>query len=309
MLEEVLKETLGISREEEVLVVCDSLSYGVGEIIREAAEKLSNEVVVLSMHPRVTHGEEPPKLVARAMRASDVVIAPTTKSLSHTEARREACEAGTRVATLPAITDEMLTSGAMLADYAEVREMAEFLAGKLCRGKRIEIKTALGTDFTASLEGREALADSGYLRKRGAFGNLPAGEAFVAPLEGTAKGRVVVDASMGNLDKLSEPLKLEVGEGRVVSTSSRKLDELLSGVENSEVIAEVGIGCNPNARVTGHPLEDEKAFRTAHIALGDNHTFGGRNRCSLHIDGIFLNPSVWVDEEKLMEKGEFLCFQ
>ncbi len=308
MLDKVFKETLGIKDKEEVLIVSDYQSLEVAEIIKREVEKLSSEIISISMKPRDRHGQEPPRIVAEAMKAADVVIAPTSKSLSHTEARKRACEAGARVATLPGITKEMLTSGAMTADYREVKKISEFIAGKLTEAEEVRIKTERGTDFRASLEGRKALADSGDLKEKGAFGNLPAGEAFIAPIEDSAQGRLVFDASLGGISTIVEPVVVEVREGRAVKVSSSKLEELFNSVENSRVVAEIGVGCNPEARVIGNVLEDEKAFKTVHVAFGDNHTFGGKNRSSLHIDGIILNPSLWLDGEKIMEEGNFLCF-
>ncbi len=88
-----------------------------------------------------------------------------------------------------------------------------------------------------------------------------------------------------------------------------KIGELFQRYANASNVAEIGIGVNPMARVIGNVLEDEKAFRTVHVAFGDNHTFGGRTRAEVHLDGVMLNPSVWLDGEKLMEKGKLLCFQ
>jgi len=257
------------------------------------------------------HGEEPPRVVAEAMKHASVVVAPTSKSLSHTAARKRACEAGARVATLPGITLEMLTSGGMLADYREVKRLAEEVAERLSRAESIRIKTALGTDFTASLKGRKALADTGIITKPGDFGNLPAGEGFIAPVEGESEGVLVFDGSFGMMGKLTKPLKIRVvkGKGAVVEGDEGVISALFQRYANASNVAEIGIGVNPMARVIGNVLEDEKAFRTIHVAFGDNHTFGGATRAEVHLDGVMLNPSVWLDDEKLMEKGKLLCFQ
>jgi len=307
MLEEVFAQTLGIAREEEVLVVGDSSSHGIAETVFKAVSRLTREPLLLEMLTRDNHGEEPPSAVAGAMRASDVVVAPTSKSLSHTEARKEACRAGARVATLPGVTRDMLTSGAMTADYREIGRLSACLAEKLTSASEVKVFTSRGTDFQASIEGRKGLADDGNLTEKGAFGNLPAGEAFVAPVEGTARGRVIFDVSLGGRGRLSQPVVVEVEDGRAVRVSDRRLESLLEGVENSRVVAEVGIGCNPRAKARGHVLEDEKAFHTAHIALGGNHTFGGGNTAAIHLDGVLEKPAVWLDREKIMEEGEFLC--
>ncbi|GBE54856.1 MAG TPA: aminopeptidase [Euryarchaeota archaeon] len=309
MLERIFGETIGIKEEEEVLIVSDYNSFEMGEIVRKTVEKLSREVISIIMKQRERDGEEPPGVIAESMRAADVVIAPTSKSLTHTEARKRACRAGARVATMPGITKSMLFSGAMTADYREVRRISDFIARKLTEADEIRIKTEAGTDFKASLKDRKGIADSGDIKKAGTFGNLPAGEAFIAPLEDSDEGRIVFDASMANLGRIAQPVIVEVSNGRAFNVNRPELEELFRSVENSRVIAEIGIGCNPSARITGNVLEDEKAFKTVHIAFGDNNTFGGTNRANLHMDGVMLKPSLWLDGKKIMEEGNFLCFR
>ncbi len=310
-LAEIFKTTLAIKREEEVLLVTDDSMLEVASLIESALRELSQEVLVLKMKPRSMHGEEPPRVVAEAMKHASVVVAPTSKSLSHTSARKRACEAGARVATMPGITLDMLTSGGMLADYSEVRRLAEAVAERLSRAESIRIKTALGTDFTASLKGRKALADTGIITKPGDFGNLPAGEGFIAPVEGGSEGLLVFDGSFGMLGKLAKPLKIRVIGGKAVEVEGDdgKISALFQRYACADNVAEIGIGVNPMARVIGNVLEDEKAFHTIHVAFGDNHTFGGNTRAEVHLDGVMLNPSVWLDDEMLMDKGRLLCFQ
>ncbi len=309
-LAEIFKTTLAIKREEEVLLVTDDAMLEVASLIESALRELSDEVLVLKMRPRGMHGEEPPRVVAQAMKHASVVVAPTSKSLSHTSARKRACEAGARVASMPGITLEMLTAGGMQADYGEVERLAKAVAERLSRAESIKIKSPLGTDFRASLKGRRALADTGIITKPGDFGNLPAGEGFIAPVEGESEGVLVFDGSFAALGKLAEPLRVRVHKGRAVEVEGDggRISALFRRYANASNVAEVGIGVNPAARVTGNVLEDEKAFRTVHVAFGDNHTFGGRTRAEVHLDGVILNPSVWLDEERLMEKGR-LCFR
>ncbi|NOZ58908.1 MAG: aminopeptidase [Euryarchaeota archaeon] len=304
-LAEIFKTTLAIRREEEVLLVTDDAMLEVASLVEAALRELSDEVLVLRMHPRSMHGEEPPRVVAEAMKHASVVVAPTSKSLSHTSARKRACEAGARVATMPGITLDMLTSGGMLADYREVERLARAVAERLTEAKTIRIKTELGTDFEASLKGRRALADTGIIAKPGDFGNLPAGEGFIAPVEGESEGVLVFDGSFGMLGKLAEPLKIRVAEGKAVEVSGDggRVEAIFARYANAENVAEIGVGVNPSAKVIGNVLEDEKVFRTIHVAFGDNHTFGGRTRAEVHLDGVILNPDVWLDGEKFMERG------
>jgi leucyl aminopeptidase (aminopeptidase T) len=213
---------------------------------------------------------------------------------------------------MPGITMDMLNAGGLKADYNEVESKTNIIADMLTEGCEINIKSAKGCDFTADIKGRKAEADTGVLRKKGSFCNLPAGEGFIAPVEGRASGVLVFDGSFGGIGVLEGELRLEVENGRVENASgykAKELMEILEGHEHGNEVAEIGIGTNPGARLIGNVLEDEKVFGTAHVAFGDNHVFGGKNRTDIHVDGIIKMPDVILDGEMLIEKGRFLCFQ
>lgn len=308
-MRELLRNSLGIKKRETVLIVTDDNKLEIAAELEKAARSLSNEVLVMRMRPRSRHAEEPPKAVAEAMKASDVVIMPTTMSLSHTEARKKACKKGARIVSLPGVTLEMFQEGGMTADYNVVKKISQKVAEMLSNSKEIVIKTQSGSSFRASLRGRKGVADTGIYRKKGSFGNLPAGEGFIAPLEGESEGRLVFDGSFAGLGVLNKPLEIGVEGGRVVRVSGDKgkLKRLIRKYRNADAIGEIGIGTNPKARIIGNVLEDEKVLGTVHIALGDNHTFGGKIRAEVHLDGIIKNPTVWLDDMLFMDGGK-LCF-
>ena len=52
--------------------------------------------------------------------------------------------------------------------------------------------------------------------------------------------------------------------------------------ETRRNIAELGIGCNPNAVITGNVLEDEKVG--LHIAYGMSTHLGGKIKSDMHLD-------------------------
>lgn len=304
-LSRVFEACLGVKREECVLVVTDHDRFQVGREIEAAFKELSDEVMLMVMKPRSRHGEEPPEAVARAMAASDAVAIPTTMSLTHTEARRKACRAGARIASMPGITMEMLEKGGLHADYEEMRRLTEALARRGTKAESIRITSSLGSDFTASLRGRKMLADTGFILRKGGFGNLPAGEAFIAPVEGSGEGRLVFDGSFSSVGVLEEPLELVVRKGKVVECSNKTLSEAIEKYRNADNIAEIGLGTNNAARLIGNVLEDEKVYGTCHVAIGDNHTFGGATRAEIHLDGVIKEPRVFLDDEEVMRGGEF----
>jgi leucyl aminopeptidase (aminopeptidase T) len=242
------------------------------------------------------------------MLEADVVLMATSKSLSHTRARKEANNRGARVASLPGLTEEVMAR-TLSSGYGHIADLCRLYAAKITGAREVRITTAKGTDLIFSLEGRMGVADTGLLHAPGAFGNLPAGEAYIAPLEGTAQGILVVDGSMAGVGLIQEPIKIKVENGLATEITggeeAKKLNALMEKHgQKARNIAELGIGLNDQAKITGVVLEDEKALGTIHIALGDNSTFGGTVEVDSHLDGIVLNPTVTVDGEVIIENGK-----
>jgi leucyl aminopeptidase (aminopeptidase T) len=262
------------------------------------------------MSERESHGAEPPETVRAAILASDVFIAPTTKSLSHTTARKEANERGVRAATMPQITRAMLER-TMSADYAEVKRRSQAIAALLTAGSEVHITSEQGTDIVFGIEGREGISDDGDLREKASFGNLPAGEGFIAPVEGTASGTIVFDGSVVPFTELlTEPITVRMADGFAVDFSGGRAEEWRSHMEphgrDAFNLAELGIGTNEKATLTGNILEDEKIIGTVHLAFGDNHTFGGTVSVPSHLDGLVTAPTVEIDGRRILEAGTLL---
>jgi leucyl aminopeptidase (aminopeptidase T) len=161
-----------------------------------------------------------------------------------------------------------------------------------------------------SIEGRNGIADTGLLTERGAFGNLPAGEAFLAPVEGTAAGTIVVDGSVGDSGALTDPITLVVSAGYVTEIrgdASGGLEKLLQPHgRDAYSIAELGIGTNDRARIVGNVLEDEKVLGTVHIAMGNNAFMGGKVNVPSHHDAVLRRPDLLIDGTAIMRAGEIV---
>lgn len=302
-----LTECLNLGRKEQLLVVCDPPCAEVGEIMWKAGVSRCREAVMVVINPRRENGNEPPGPVGKWFGQFDVAVMPTSKSLSHTRARRRASERGVRIATLPGISPEMFVR-TMKTDWHKLGIATRKLAAHLSSASRVRVTSPGGTDIAFETGGRHAKADDGRLNFRGAFGNLPAGEAYLAPLEGTAEGTLVFDGSFPLAGILDEPLVLHVCEGRVVETEghdcARKLEELFLKYRGpSRTIAEFGVGTLDSARITGNVLEDEKVKGTVHFALGDNASMGGKVNVPLHLDGVVRAPSVWLDNKLWLDHG------
>ncbi len=225
-------------------------------------------------------------------------------------------ENGTRVGYGSQL-DDLILENELSADYQEIaaitRRLKEYLQGK----DKVNITTRLGTDLTCSIAGRDTKEDTGLIHQPGQFGNLPAGECFVAPLEESAEGVLVVDKSFPEL-VVQQPVRMVFEKGRVVAIEGgaeaqellRRIEygEQLEHGENCRIIAELGIGTNPKARLTGNLMTDEKVMGTIHVAIGDNASpsYGGVNPAPIHIDGVVGQPTLVVDGKTLIDEGRYL---
>lgn len=305
--EGVLSSCLAVKKGEEVLIVTDNTRKEIGEALYEAAGNLGCERLLMVMNERELSGQEPPKAVAAAMKSADVVIAPTAQSLTHTNARIEAAKAGTRVATMPGITEEMFSQGAMTADYSKVEKLTAVVTEMLSKASVAKIEKA-GHVLTININGRDGVPSPGVYREPGKCGNLPSGEAYIAPLEDGSEGEMIIDGSMVGIGKLDSPLHMVISGGKLRSVTGEKsenLDVLLKN-ETNGTLCELGIGTNEAAVLNGIILEDEKVYGTVHIAFGTNTSFGGVNKAECHMDGIILRPTLYLDDVKVIEDGVFL---
>jgi leucyl aminopeptidase (aminopeptidase T) len=297
---------MGVKKGEVVLILTDTEKESIGEALYEVATEVKAEAILVKMQPRTRHGEEPPRAIAEMMKNADVVIAPTMYSVTHTQARKRANRSGARIATMPGIIPRMMSSGGMTADFKEMAKGVKRLAKILEGTKKLTIITGLGTDFEVRVEGRRWFKDTGICHKKGEFMNLPAGEVFIAPKEGTANGKLVIDGAFWEI--LEDPVTIDVKDGfakRITGTKEIAKQISKRGKEGRN-IAEVGIGMNPKAKIIGNVLEDEKVMGTVHVALGDNSTFGGKVRAGIHIDGIINKPTFIADDEVIMEDGKLI---
>ncbi len=307
----VLKKCMGLKRSESLLVVIDKRKRKIGKLFLKQGEKITPKARLLEIPVGNVNGEEPPKKAAKEMLEHDVELLITTKSLTHTKARKNASETGARIATLPDITESMMAR-AINVDYNRIQKLSKKIADVVDRGKTIRVLTKKGTAIIFDVKGRKSHGRSGgILTKKGKFGNLPSGEAFIAPVENKTSGIYIVDSSLGGIGKVDMPVSVLVKNGYAIKITGKKsakeLNKLLNKVgKKARIVAELGIGTNYKAKLTGNLLEDEKAIGTCHIALGDNTGFGGKNQVPLHIDGVIKRPTIFVDSRKIMDNGKLL---
>ena len=333
---DMFKVNMGLKHVEKVLVVtdvptieewtkydCEKLTdFAERSILAKmvsviAKEKFSDCLVKFFAYPSVgKHGSEPGKEVEERMKAADVVIAITTYSLTHTRARANATKRGARIASMPMFQPEMFYPGGPVAvDYHELEEETKKIAEAITKSKEAIVKSPQGTNLKFSIEGRKGEVDAGIFSEKGAWGNLPSGEAYCAPVEGTGEGRLVVETNWHS--SLKENLTLVFEKGNVVEVigGGKVGDEfrsLLAFDKNEEPyisrrnLAELGVGTNSNARRPDNVLEAEKIKGTVHLAIGDSSHMGGKVSADLHQDFIVPRPTLILDGKTVMKDGKLL---
>ncbi len=213
-------------------------------------------------------------------------------------------------------------------DYAALERRCAAIKRALDRALKAHVRAPGGTDLVLGLRGRAAKLDNGRFENPGSSGNLPAGETFISPENNSANGRLVFDGSISLHDRdiiIAQPIDCRIEGGFVVDLSGgEEADALRATIElakknaldyekegklpagygeifarNAANIGELGIGLNPAAQVTGNMLEDEKAFKTCHFAIG--HNYDDDAPALIHLDGLVLKPTISVYDENGQE--------
>jgi leucyl aminopeptidase (aminopeptidase T) len=244
-----------------------------------------------------------PKELRRALEGADVMVSVFVGYPEETPFRVEllqtAAKAGLRTGHGPGISDDMMIEGAMRVDFQKLAAIGDDMVERLAGAVRAHLTSPAGTDLWFTTQGR--VFETDVRIGQGAFGNLPNGEVRVAPVEAEVQGTLVCDSTIGDLGTVPSPVTIEVVAGKLTSIrgDDRKLidriEELTSIDDEASIIGELGIGINPEARIIGNILEDEKAVGTVHVAFGNNIEMGGKNGSRTHRDFHVLKPTLSIE--------------
>lgn len=235
----------------------------------------------------------------------------------------------------PGLTQDMFNRTVNI-DYKLLAERCTTLCKKYEHAVSVHVTSPNGTDVVVPVKGRKGLSDNGDFSTPGSGGNIPAGEVFISPVVGGTSGTIVFDGSMTFSDGdaiMKTPINVKIADGFVTDiTGGEEAKRLLKDVtaaekealvmekngklpagqgavysKNARNIGELGIGLNPAANITGNMLEDEKAFRTCHFAIGMN--YDGDAPALIHFDGVVRNPTITIKYEDgtectILEKGD-----
>jgi leucyl aminopeptidase (aminopeptidase T) len=302
----VVGRCLAVGQGEEVVVVADAPSREIAEALRDEAARAGAEAVLTVMDPRETDGSEPPRAVAAALAAADVFIAPTSKSLSHTRARKVASDRGARGATLPGVTADMLAR-LMSVDFDLMTRRSRAVAELLSDEHEARVTCPRGTELTLDLRHRSAIADDGDITLPGAFGNLPCGEGFIAPHGG--EGRLFASSLPGH-GLADEAIALTVERGRLARAEGPVGEAFFDSLErhgrDGLNLAELGVGTNEHATLIGNVLEDEKVLGTIHVAFGASAGIGGSVSVPVHLDVVVLDASLQIGQATVLDGGRWV---
>lgn len=317
----IIHTCMGVQPGEKVLIVVDEpLSYLRDALQPEALKAKAAEVWTYTIPDAARPLSEYSSRMQDLMRQVDVAV----RFMAHVDAIKEqpahvavlqlAREGSVRYG-FGSYIDKGILENELSADYQQIASLTTTLADWLSARSTVHIRTELGTDLQLSAAGREWRADTGLIRGQGVFGNLPAGEVFVAPVEDSAEGVLVIDKSLPGLP-LSKPVRLVFEKGRLTHIEGGEgaayLQRAIADGESRpqgewcRVIGELGIGTNPRARLLGNLMTDEKVIGTIHVAIGRNVFFGGHNPAPIHVDGVVGQPTLSVDGELLIDGGRYL---
>lgn len=310
----ILDVCAGLKPGEKVLILTDFLKESIALVLASAAMAMGAEPVIMVMPPREVDGQEPPETVAMAFKKADLILTPVAKSVTHTNAVKEAIAGGSRGIMLSAFVPEQLISGGVFADFEAQRPLCEKVARLLEEARMAKLTTPAGTNLIMDLSGRKGNAHSGIARKPGQFTTVPNIEASTSPVEGKTEGILVGDGSIPYYDigVLKEPVYMTVKEGRVVDikggTQAETISRMMVAQDDPNVynIAQLAFGLNPKCTMSGIMLDDEGVYGTAHIGIGTSTLLGGKIKTKMHFDILMWKPTLELDGQVVLKAGEWL---
>jgi aminopeptidase len=305
----IVSDCMGLEKRESCLIIADANKIKIAKAMFEASAAITPKTTLILTNIGKFDGEDPSAYVASEMKRYDVILIATTKSMTHTKARRDATDKGARIASMPGITEEMIAR-CICIDYAKMHKFGEKIKQRLSKASKVRITSAAGTDLNILIKGVRIDISDGIFTDAKAYGNLPDGEICMMPVHGTADGVFVIDASILNC-MVDKPIKVLAEKGYAKDISGGSVAKKLKAIlkkhgKDAFNIAEFAIGINPKAKLTGNVLEDEKVMGTVHIAFGNNTSFGGDVAVPLHLDGVMMKPTVYADGKIIMEDGRIL---
>jgi len=322
-----------VKKGEKVLIVTDTAcDFRNAEAIAAVCSEVGAQVTTMIIPPQKLPNQEPPKAVAEAMKASDMVFLPLYYTISHTKARFAANEAGARVIGMYAstTTDALASDGAKFPAeiiFAVTRKVAD----QWRKGKRMHITCDKGTDIscdiknpddyivgwhgTAAKLGHNKEGEGSWFNK---FGNFAGGFGVVGMWPAwTAEGVMYYDAAHTFKGWLRNPLKFVIKKGRVVEMEGDpEVVRFFQGLPDkygpdAHHIGEFMIGLNPWTRLymdDGTHMEAHRHAGALHTAVGMSVDKNATVFPGIHLDQFILRPTIYIDDEVCVENGKLMVY-
>lgn len=303
----------GAEMDMEVLILHDPLTTANVEPLAIAADEVDARVTTMQMTPSKYHGKQLSPVVGEAMKAADLVFGLTYQNIAHTQARLDAQLSGTKVMVLPeSDSDNFFLAAGWDADFTALRAEIDAVATALTKAERARVWSEDGTDITMSIAGREGRSLNGFVNTK----DISSGyglESSLAPVEGTAEGRVVVNASIPGVALIEKQfVEIIFEKGLAVSIEGGpeavKFRDLLASFNDPNVynLGELGLGMNPACSLDGTMLSDESVYGGFQLALGTSAYIGGTCKAAAHYDTVITNACLELDGEKIFEGNRLL---
>jgi len=312
----VIENVFCVKPGEQVLIVADTNKLEFVDPFMAAAYAVGAEPISMVMSPRTQPGESLPESINAAIRSAQVVIGCVTYSIAAPlwENIKSDPPVETRGASISNITRGIMMGGGLWADPEEVMNVTEGVYAIATRATNWRVTTKAGTDLTAEI-GECRIVERLPISEPRMGGVLPGCEVALDPVLGTAEGVFYSDGSCGVLTSerlgyggvIKDPIKCIVKQGRIVEIEGGKeadaFREILEGIDDpcAYMISHLAIGCNPNCKMSGDYINDEKILAGVHIANS------GTDGCpTANIDHCFQHPSLWLDGQQVIDDETFV---
>jgi len=303
----LIRECAHVQKGEEVLVLADEAQDRDLVLELAAAAARVGARAIAMIYPVIAPYREPPRSVVLAMKNAPVVLACGTTPMG-AEVIKETLESGARMLSMFRISPESFARTVPI-DYRRLKREMEKIRKILDRCRTVEITSPAGTQFKVQMAGRPTKLALGSVRRAGEVDHIAAGAIGVAPLEGTAEGRIVVDGTILGFGRAFDPVTFEVRDGKILNVKGARnwkgLRQLLQRDRYAPWVCEIGLGVNPKARLVGGP-EDERVRGSVHVGFGENRFFGGTIASASHMDGTMLKATLKVDGKEIVRNGKLL---
>jgi leucyl aminopeptidase (aminopeptidase T) len=304
--EKAIVQALALNKGEQFLLVTDKHKIEIAEALAYWAKKVGAETTTYLMTESLRPITEPTTLLRMLCVKASAMAYMLDARIEEKPFRGYMVKAGvanSRICMMPGLTRDMMERLVNI-DFHELDMFGKRLMDKLADSEEVLVENAEGTHVVFSVKGRKWKNDNGDISRKGMHGNLPAGEIFTAPVEESFNGRLMISLID---DKLGKGI-MEFEKGRLIGYEGKGIEEIMVHIgedDTGKIIGEFGIGTNPKAEICSNMLEAEKAFGTAHFAIGDSYGIG-INTSPHHYDALVDKVSICANGEYIVQDGKFL---